>query len=86
MSSVLLDYFPQEIVDNIMMYLDTQDIQKIGEKNVSEFVWLRKKDKNWIEACKNNNIIGFHYLIMQIKNIKLMMYLYKLYDIKISIL
>jgi hypothetical protein len=65
MVSVLLKYLPQEILDSIMMYLDTKDIRRFGRKCVSEYVWLRKKDKNWTEACVNKNVIGFQYIIEQ---------------------
>jgi len=71
MVSVLLKYLPQEILDSIMLYLDTKDIRRIGKKRVSEFVWLRKKDKSWLEACENKNAIGFQYIINQSKNIKI---------------
>jgi hypothetical protein len=60
---------PQELIDKIFLYLNTEDILELGEKNVSEYVWLCKKDKNLIEACRNKNMVGIHYHIEQGANI-----------------
>jgi ankyrin repeat protein len=56
-------FIAQEIFDTIMMHLDTKDILHIGEQYLSKYVWLRKKDKNLGEACKNRNLIGVKYLV-----------------------
>jgi ankyrin repeat protein len=57
----LSNIFPEEIVDQILLYLSTDDILKLGKENVSEYVWLRKKDKTIIQAYKNKNPIGIKY-------------------------
>jgi ankyrin repeat protein len=56
-------FIPQEILDIIMMYLDTEDILRFGEENVSEYVWLRKKDKDLRAACRNNNFTAVRYFL-----------------------
>src|SRR6185369_8547242 len=54
---------PQETIDRILLRLDTPIILILGEENVSQHVWLCKKDKNLTEACESENIIGIQYLI-----------------------
>src|SRR6185369_8090355 len=57
---------PQEIKEQIMMYLDRQDILELveyGGSDVCKYAWLRKKDKTLLLACMNRNIIGVQYLI-----------------------
>jgi ankyrin repeat protein len=63
MLTIIPATIPQEIIDKIFLHLDTSDILRLGEKNVSEYVWLRKKDKTIKEACINKNIIGLRYHI-----------------------
>jgi ankyrin repeat protein len=63
MVSVLLEYLPQDIIDIIMLYVDASDVLEFGKDNVSEYIWFRKKDKDFKTACKNNNILAVQYLI-----------------------
>jgi ankyrin repeat protein len=59
----LLQFLPQDIIDKIMSYLHTSDILRIGEENVSEYVWLWKGIYDLTEACEDNNIIAARYFI-----------------------
>jgi len=60
---ILFKWLPDYIEDMIMLYLNSENIQRIGESNLSVYVWLRKKDKTIKEAIENNNLIGLKYLI-----------------------
>jgi hypothetical protein len=53
----LSNIFPEEIIDQILLYCDTQDILTLGEDKVSPNVWI-KKDKTLLSACKNGNLIA----------------------------
>jgi ankyrin repeat protein len=55
--------FPLEIIDKILLFCDTEDILELGEENVSEYVWLRKKDSELSKACEDENIIGVAYIL-----------------------
>src|SRR6185436_2766810 len=63
MSSVLLYFISQELIDEIMLYLDPKDIRLIGQENVSEYIWFTKKDGTIKQATLYNNIIGIKYLV-----------------------
>jgi len=60
---MLFPQLPIEVNDRIMMYIDPIDILKIGKDNVSEFIWLCKKDRTLVDACVNNNLVGIKYLV-----------------------
>jgi hypothetical protein len=55
--------FPIEIIDQILIYCDREDILAWGEESVSDYIWLRKRDKTIKDACKNKNLIGIKYLV-----------------------
>jgi ankyrin repeat protein len=54
---------PYEINEKIFMYLDTTTIHKIGKKNLSEYIWDRKRHETIQNAAKDGNIIGLKYII-----------------------
>jgi hypothetical protein len=54
---------PYEIEEIILMYLDTCTIRMIGKDNLSEYVWLRKKDQTVKDAARDGNLIGLKYLV-----------------------
>jgi Ankyrin repeats (3 copies) len=58
----LLELFPVEIEERILMYLDLDEIHELGEDNVPEHVWIQVKHKTIKEAIDNNNLIGLRYL------------------------
>jgi len=55
--------FSTEVTEMILMHLDFNNIRIISEEYVSEYVWLRKKNKTIKEAVLNGNLIGLKYLI-----------------------
>src|SRR6185369_2961863 len=54
---------PEVILDKIMSYIYVKKINEIKKINASKRLWLQKKDKNLLQACKSGNIIGVQYLI-----------------------
>jgi len=60
---VAMKFVSQDIFDMILMYLGNKDICKFGQENVSEYVWLRKKDRTVYHACENGNLVGVRYFI-----------------------
>jgi hypothetical protein len=55
--SFLLTVFPEEIIEQILLYCDPKDIIAIGKDNVPERTWLRNKDEDLEEASKNGNLV-----------------------------
>src|SRR6185436_12998676 len=60
---MLFQDLPLELQDIILSQLDTVDILLLGKRVVSEYVWLRKKDRTITEAAKNGNLVGLKYLV-----------------------
>src|SRR6185436_13656480 len=60
---LLIKCLPQCIEDMVVMYLSSDDIQRLGKAYISNYVWLRKKDGTIEEAVKNGNLIGLKYLV-----------------------
>jgi ankyrin repeat protein len=55
--------FSNEINGMIMIYLDIDVIQQLGENNVPKYIW-RKKGQYLAEAAEKGNLIGVKYLIV----------------------
>jgi hypothetical protein len=55
MNVVIPKTFPQELIDKILLYCEYDVINKLGEKNVSEYVWKNKVIFIPLEAwvCQN---------------------------------
>jgi ankyrin repeat protein len=49
--------------DTELLKLSFDEIHELGKDNVSEYVWLLKKDKTIEDAVKNDNLIGLKYLV-----------------------
>jgi hypothetical protein len=62
---LLAQLLPQEIEEQVLMYLNSNNIHALGENNIPEYIWLRKKDKTIEDAVESNNLIGLRYLIEQ---------------------
>jgi ankyrin repeat protein len=53
---------PPEIEEQIFLYLDSDNINKLGN-SVLESVRMKKKDKTPINAIQNNNMAALKYLV-----------------------
>jgi ankyrin repeat protein len=51
----------------VLINLSSNEIHELGKDKVSEYVWLRKKDKTVEDAAKNGNLIGLTYLVEECK-------------------
>jgi ankyrin repeat protein len=56
---------PVEIEEHILIYLDSEKIHELGECNVTQSVWLMKKDQSIQQAIEHKNLVGLKYLIIQ---------------------
>ena len=59
----LLQWLPLEVEEQILWYLDSDNLRNLGETNIPEYIWIRIKHKTIEEAIKDNNSVGVKYLI-----------------------